>query len=128
MANTKTTTVLANNVVLVTGTATTTYPTTAPNYVDLSSALAAAWDAKFTNGATGPTTPAQIQPQVSGDPTAEWYDFGGARVSATGNNVVSTFGGEELPVAAKYVRFNVGSNSGGSSVTFDLDITVLTSS
>lgn len=64
---------------------------------------------KVTNGATGPTVPAQVQLWVSGDGT-NFYQFGGPLVSRTGNSVVTSWA-VELPIGVMQWRTVSGSNT-----------------
>lgn len=84
----------------------------------------AALHIKLTNGATGPTIPAQVQIQVSGD-NSEFYDFGGPLIGGTGNNEVRSWGGIVIPIGVEYVRLVAGSNT-VQAVTVDADISNVT--
>lgn len=75
----------------------------------------AAVEVFLTNGATGPTVAAQVQPQVTMD-GATWADYGGALVGGVTN------AGEyswvvEIPGGVNSARFVCGSNT-------DEDVTV----
>ena len=79
---------------------------------------------KLTNGATGPTLPAEVQIQVSADDT-EYYAFGGALIGSTANSAAVSWGGIEIPIGVEYVRLVAGSNT-AEDVTVDADITEVT--
>lgn len=98
--------------------------TTTSDPVDLRLAYGSTVNIKATNGAAGPTVSAQVQIQVSEDNT-EWYNFGGALVASLGNNVVSQWGGIEIPAAINYLRL-VGSGNTGQAVQLDADISTIT--
>jgi hypothetical protein len=91
--------------------------------VDLTTVYDAAYLIKITNGATGPTNPAQVQPQVSGDNSA-WYNLGGPLVAGTTNSAVYSWV-VEIPRSALYVRTVSGSNT-GQNVTLNTDVVELT--
>lgn len=91
--------------------------------VDLTAVYAAAYLLKLTNGATGPTVPAQIQVQVSAD-NSTWYNHGGPLVGSTVNSAVSSWV-VELPPSALYARTVSGSNT-GQNVTLNTDVVELT--
>ncbi len=119
MPTTKVVTVLANNVTLTAGAGDTTSP-----LATVDDGYGATLHVKLTNGATGPTIPAQVQVQVSAD-NAEWYDLGGALVGATGNNAVSDWGGIPIGIGVEYVQLVSGSNT-AQDVTLDSDLTEVT--
>lgn len=79
---------------------------------DLTAVDTATVDLKITNGATGPTVPAQFQIQTSPDNGTNYFNFGGPLVSLTGNNVVTQWSGIFLPPGCMYVRVVAGSNTG----------------
>lgn len=79
---------------------------------DLTAVDTATVDLKITNGATGPTVPAQFQIQTSPDNGTNYFNFGGPLVSLTGNNVVTQWSGIFLPPGCMYVRIAAGSNTG----------------
>lgn len=78
---------------------------------------------KLTNGATGPTVPAQVQVQVSAD-AAEYMDFGAALIGGTANLGVSSWA-VAIPAAVENVRTVQGSNT-GQAVTCDIDLSNIT--
>jgi hypothetical protein len=78
---------------------------------------------KITNGATGPTLPAQAQVQVSPD-NSHWYAFGGALVAGLGNDVVSSWN-VPIPIGVAYAKVVSGSNT-GQNVTIRIEGTQVT--
>jgi len=84
----------------------------------------AALHIKLTNGATGPTIPAQVQVRVSADNT-EWYSYGGPLKGGTASNGISSWGGIPVPIGVEYLRLVAGSNT-GQNVTVDADISEVT--
>lgn len=79
---------------------------------------------KLTNGATGPTVPAQVLIQVGGD-NVEWYDFGPVLKGDTANSAIRSWGGIEIPFGVEYLRLIAGSNT-GQDVIVDADISEVT--
>ena len=81
---------------------------------------------KITNGATGPTIPAQCQVQVSGD-DSNYYSFGGALVGGTTNSGIYSWD-VPLPLDAQtlYVRTVSGSNT-GQNVTLRVELVTVDS-
>jgi len=78
---------------------------------------------KITNGATGPTVPAQAQIQVSPD-NSNWYDFGGPIVgTSTNSDVVSVT--VNMPIGIQYAKVVSGSNT-GQDVTIRVEGTEVT--
>jgi len=97
-------------------------------WIDLSAVYAAIVDIKLTNGATGPTVPAQVQVQVAADynagsPTLV-TNYGGPCISTTTNNDVQYFS-VEIPIGAAAIRLVAGSNT-AQNVTVDADISKVT--
>lgn len=119
MATTKNLTAIWSSQTLTAGSGDTT-----SSAVTLDDGYGAALGIKLTNGATGPTVPAQVQIQVSQD-NSEWYNFGPPLVGVTDNNGVESWGGIEIPMGVEYVRLVAGSNT-GQSVTVDADISEVT--
>lgn len=109
----------------ITATLTAAAGDTTATGVDLRTTYAALYAIKLTNGATGPTIPAQVQVQVSADDSG-YYNFGGPLVGGTANNAVSSWT-VELPSAAKYARTVSGSNTGQNVAlaTEVMDITAI---
>ena len=91
--------------------------------VDLTTVYAAAYLIKLTNGATGPTVPAQVQVQVSAD-NSNWYNHGGPLVGSTANSAVTSWV-VELPPSALYARTTSGSNT-GQVVSLNTEVAELT--
>lgn len=114
MASTKSTTALHSGTTLTAGAGDTT-----ATAVDLTDGYGATIYIKITNGATGPTLPAQVQIQLSAD-NSEWYDYGQPFVGGTANSgVYSTV--VQLPPESEHVRTVSGSNT-GQNVTLDVDL------
>ena len=119
MAITQTNTVIHDNATLTASAADTT-----ATAQDMSGTEGGSLFIKLTNGATGPTVPAQVQIQVSGD-NSNFYNFGGALIGGTANNGVSQWGGIDIPKGNKYVRTVSGSNT-GQNVTLRVEIVKVT--
>lgn len=115
MSATKTRTSIWSGTTLTAGAGNTT-----SSAVDISTGYGAVLNIKLTNGATGPTLPAQVQIQVSNDNTTFW-NYGGPLQGGVANSGVSSWGGIELPIGTKYVQLVAGSNT-GQNVTVDADI------
>lgn len=97
--------------------------TTTGDSQDLSDAEAAELHLRITNGATGPTLPAQVQIETSPD-GSDWYDYGGPLKGKTANAGISEW---TVPIdrGVKYARV-VGSGNTGQGVTLDAWIVVVT--
>ncbi len=87
---------------------------------DVSGSYAGLMLIKLTNEATGPTDPAQVQPQTLGD-TGKWYDVGGPLVGSTDNNGVSSW---KIPYDLGDISLRIvsGSNT-DEDVALDFDLT-----
>ena len=101
---------------------------TTSGVTDTSAAYGAQVNVKLTNGATGPTVPAQVQIQVANDYNAGsptlWVNYGGPLRGSTVNADVSYWSiNIDVPIAA--VRLVSGSNT-GQAVTLDADISLVT--
>lgn len=98
------------------------------SWIDLSAVYGSLIDIKLTNGATGPTVPAQVQVQVAADYNAGSptliTNFGGPCVSTSVNSDVQYFS-VEIPIGAEAVRLVAGSNT-AQNVTVDADISTVT--
>jgi len=105
MPTTKTTTVLFNDVTLTAGAA-----DTVSSVLDLTDGYGASLSVKLTNGATGPTNPAQVQVEVSNDQT-NWYKLGPPLIGNTDNNGVMSVGDVLIPAGTQYLRLVAGSNT-----------------
>lgn len=82
-------------------------------------------DIKITNGATGPTIPAQCQIKVAADSGGTLYvNFGGPLVSNTGNNTVTSWS-IDIPIGVASLELVAGSNT-AQNVTIDADISTVT--
>jgi hypothetical protein len=92
---------------------------TTSSAVDLTTTYSASLGIKITNGATGPTVPAQVIVQVSYD-NSKWYNLGGALVASTANSAVTSWV-VNLPDSVQRVRTVSGSNT-GQNVTLDVDV------
>ena len=102
----------ATTVHLDTVTLTAAAGATSSTIQDLTAVDNATVDLRITNGATGPTIPAQFQIETSPDNGTNYFDFGGPLVSLTGNNIVTEWSGIQLPPGCMYVRITAGSNTG----------------
>lgn len=118
MALTKTTTTLHDGIAL----AASGGPTTSA-VLTLDDAYGADIDIKLTNGATGPTTAAQVQVQVSPD-NSHWFDYGGLLTGKTGNNETISWH-VQIPMEVQYARL-VSTHPTGQPVTIDAFATELT--
>jgi len=118
MASTKITTVHFNNVTL---TAAADDQTSTPQ--DLTDGYGGVASIRLTNGATGPTIPAQVQIAVSPD-NSNYYDYGGPLVGSTANNAVVEWV-VDIPIGVYYLQFVAGSNT-GQNVTCRVEFTEVT--
>ena len=119
MATTKAVTVLFNDVALVAGAG----PTTSA-LATIDDGYGGGLNVKLTNGATGPTIPAQVQVQVSPD-NSHWYDVGYALVGLTGNAAVASWGDIPVGIGVKYLQCIAGSNT-DQNVTVRAEIVEVT--
>src|SRR4051812_19948449 len=119
MALTKSNTNIWNGTTLTAGAGDTT-----SSAVDLTASYGASVSFKITNGATGPTIPAQVLIQTSPD-NSNYYSFAGPFVSATGNSVVTSWGDIELPLGTQYLKLVAGSNT-AQNVTVQADVSKVT--
>lgn len=119
MALTKSQTVIHNDITLTAGAG----DTTSTNQ-DLSSAYSASLRVRLTNGATGPTVPAQTKVQVSEDTTAANFITIATITGLTSNSGVMERV-IQIPSEAKYVRLVSGSNT-GQNVTLRAVIDLIT--
>jgi hypothetical protein len=93
--------------------------------VDLTAVFESQIDIKLTNGATGPTIAAQVQPQVANDSAGTlWTNYGGPLVGLVTSNAVSHFS-ITIPIGVAAVRLVAGSNT-AQNVTVDADISKVT--
>lgn len=98
---------------------------TTSSSVNLTTVFEANIDIKLTNGSTGPTVPAQVQPQVANDSAGTlWVNYGGALVSTSANSDIQYFS-VTIPIGVAAVRLVAGSNT-GQNVTVDADISTVT--
>lgn len=98
---------------------------TTSSAVDLSTGYGAQIDIQLTNGATGPTVPAQVQIQVAADTGGTLFvNYGGPLVGGTANNGVSSWS-VELPIGVNRFKLVAGSNT-GQNVTVDADVSNVT--
>lgn len=123
MAITKTRTSIWSAVTLTAGAGNTN-----SSVIDVSGGYGAQIDIKLTNGATGPTVPAQVQVLVAnnynaGSPTLA-TNFGGALVGSTGNSAVTYFS-VQIPIGVQAIQLVAGSNT-AQNVTVDADISNVT--
>jgi hypothetical protein len=120
MALTKARTSLYSAQTLTASTADTT-----SSAVNMSAAYAGLLNITLTNGATGPTIPAQARVQVACDTSGTlWADLC-TLVGSTANSAVSYFS-VELPSAAQAFRIIAGSNT-AQNVTLNADYSLVTS-
>jgi hypothetical protein len=119
MATTKAFTAIWNGQSLTAGAGDTT-----STAVTLDDGYGAALHVQLTNGGTGPTVPAQVQIEVSGD-NSEWYDFGGPLIGTVTASDVVSWGGIDIPIGVEFLRLVAGSNT-GQAVTVDADISEVT--
>ena len=98
--------------------------TTTTAAVTIDDGYGAALGIKITNGATGPTVAGQCQIEVSQD-NSEWFNFGGPLVGALGNNVITSWGGVDIPIGVEYLRLTAGSNT-DQAVVWNADISEVT--
>ncbi len=115
MATTKSATTIWSSVTLTAGAG-----DTVATAVDLTDGYGASLNIRLTNGATGPTVPAQVQIEVSND-NSSWYDFGGPLKATTTNSAVAEWGGIEIPAGVQYLRLTAGSNT-AQNVTVSADV------
>jgi len=118
MAVTKSNTQVHNSTTLTAGAGNTT-----SSSQDLTTAYGGEAVVKLTNGATGPTVPAQVQMQVSND-NSKFYNYGGLMIGLTSNNGVASWA-IDIPIGVMYVQFVSGSNT-GQNVTLDVDVSKVT--
>ena len=116
MAAARTLSIVHNNITLTAGAGDTT-----ATGVSIGTKYGVCLLVKLTNGATGPTVPAQCQVQVSGD-DSNYYNYGGALVGGTTNAGVYSWD-VPLPLDAQalYVRTVSGSNT-GQNVTLRVEL------
>ncbi len=120
MASTKVRTSIASAVTMTAGAGNVT-----STAVDLSTGYGAQADIQLTNGATGPTVPAQVQVQVAADVSGTLFvNFGGPLVGTSTNSAVSSWS-VELPIGVARVRLISGSNT-AQAVTLDADLSQVT--
>lgn len=118
MGATKSNTQVHNSTTLTAGAGDTT-----SSAVDLTTAYGAVLNIKLTNGATGPTVPAQCQVQVSED-NSKYYNFGFPLVGSAANSAVTSWT-VEIPLGVQYIKTVSGSNT-GQNVTIDVDCSAVT--
>lgn len=92
--------------------------------VDLTDGYGAVVSVRLTNGATGPTYPAEVQVRTSED-NVGWYNHGGILVGGTANNEVAEWGGLQIPAETQYLQLVAGSNT-GQDVVVDAILSELT--
>lgn len=114
ITTTKTGAVVHNNITLTASAGDTT-----SDAVDLQDGHESLALIKITNGATGPTVPAQVQIQLSSD-NSNYYDYGGPLVGGTTNAGVYSWG-IDIPRGTKYLKTVSGSNT-GQNVTLRVEV------
>lgn len=98
---------------------------TSSSVINLTGTFESQINIKLTNGATGPTVPAQVQVVVGNDATPTLAtNYGGALVGSTTNSAVSYFS-VTIPIGVESVQLVAGSNT-GQNVTVDADISSVT--
>ena len=120
MASTKATTAIWSSQTLTAGAGDTTSAV-----LNLTDGYGGTLNIKLTNGATGPTLPAQVLIQCSEDNFTEAYDVGDALVGLTGNSAVISWGMIVIPPGTQYLRLVAGSNT-DQNVTVDADFSEVT--
>ena len=65
----------------------------------------------ITNGATGPTVPAEVRCETSPNGTDKWRQYGGKWVASTGNSDTTDFF-FEVEDTVMYARLVAGNNTG----------------
>lgn len=92
---------------------------------DLSTTYGSQVDIQLTNGASGPTVPAQVQIQVANDVAGTLFvNFGGPLVAGVANSGVSSWS-IDIPIGVARLRLVAGSNT-VQNVTVDADISNVT--
>jgi len=120
MALTKSRTSIWNGTTLTAGAGDTT-----SSAQDLSAVYESQVDIKITNGATGPTVPAQCQIQVAADSGGTLYvNFGGPLVANLGNSIVTSWS-IDIPIGVASLQLVAGSNT-AQNVTISADISTVT--
>ncbi len=99
---------------LVTTTLTAAAGDLAGTAIDVRASRGGLFNVKLTNGADGPTTPAEAQVQHSWDGT-NWDSYGGAFKSTSANAAVNDFP-ITFPAGTMYVRAVGGTNDDGDPV------------
>ena len=112
---TKTRVSIFNSVTLTAGGSNTT-----SSAIDITGKRSISLNVKLTNGATGPTVPAQVQIQTSNDGST-YCNYGGALVGGTGNGTAYSWGSLTFPDGTQYVQLVAGSNT-AQNVTCFADI------
>lgn len=98
---------------------------TTSSAVNMDTAFECQVNIKLTNGATGPTVPAQVQVQVANNTTPTLLiNYGGALVGTSTNSDISYFS-VTLPIGLQQMKLVAGSNT-GQAVTVDADISCVT--
>lgn len=120
MALSKTTTAVWNGQSLTAGAANTT-----SSAQDIRGKYGGSAYVKITNGATGPTVPAQVQLETSPD-NSEWYKLGDPLVGNTSNSGVESWADIPIRLGTQYIRAVAGSNT-GQAVTVEFDISMVDS-
>lgn len=92
---------------------------------DLTATYGAQLDIKLTNGATGPTIPAQVQVQVAADAAGTLFvNYGGPLIGSVTNSAVSSWS-VDLPIGVGSFNIVSGSNT-AQNVTLDADYSKVT--
>lgn len=104
---TKASTVTLNNVTL-----TASATSLSGGVVGLTDVDSATVNLRITNGATGPTVPAQFQIYTTPDDGVNLFAYGGPLVSQVGNNIVTEWGDIFIPPGTRGILVSGGSNTG----------------
>lgn len=98
---------------------------TTSSWVDINTGYGAFIGITITNGATGPTIPAQVQLQTANDTGhTQIVNCGGAMTGGTANNGVYYFT-IDIPIGVCSVRLVAGSNT-AQNCTVDADLSNVT--
>ena len=110
MATTKTTTVIFDDLAVVSG-------GTPDEQVDLSAGYGAILYLKVTNGATAPTTPFEVDVYISPD-QANWFTFSSLTGSLNNNGETESY--LEVPSTVKFIRASGYNSSSGTPQTITI--------
>lgn len=120
MASTKARTSIWSSTTLTAGAGNTT-----SSWVDINTGYGAFIGVTLTNGATGPTVPAQVQLQTANDTSHTLIVNCGAAVTGSTTNSGVSYFTFDIPIGVAAVRLVAGSNT-AQNVTVDADISNVT--